>query len=115
MIRFVDPSVAIQDTPNEATPVTVNLLDHRTGATMLGLPRRTFRAGLRSLMWDNWRNWPISPTRTLYAVTGFTIACLLTVPSRAPEGLDLSCRDHRLLGCHDQRLFSISTGCQGAR
>ncbi|MEU8891106.1 cyclase family protein [Streptomyces sp. NPDC048442] len=37
MTRYIDLSVATQDSPSEATRVKVDLLDHRTGATVLGL------------------------------------------------------------------------------
>ncbi|GGZ97203.1 cyclase family protein [Streptomyces echinoruber] len=42
MRRFLDLSVATRSTPSEATPVTVELLDHRTGATVLGLSPEDF-------------------------------------------------------------------------
>lgn len=44
--RFVDLSVATQHTPSEATPVVVELLDHVTGATVLGLSPEDFPDGM---------------------------------------------------------------------
>ncbi|MGK5627233.1 cyclase family protein [Streptomyces sp. URMC 123] len=44
--RFIDLSVATRDTPSEATRVTVDLLDHRTGATVLGLLPEDFPDGM---------------------------------------------------------------------
>ncbi|MFI0421584.1 cyclase family protein [Spongiactinospora sp. 9N601] len=46
MKRFYDLSVATQSTPSEATPVTVELLDHRTGAIVLGLNPDDFPDGM---------------------------------------------------------------------
>ncbi|WP_438486773.1 cyclase family protein [Streptomyces sp. S186] len=46
MTRFIDLSVATRSTPSEATPVTVELLDHRTGATVLGLAPEDFPDGM---------------------------------------------------------------------
>ncbi|MEV4217505.1 MULTISPECIES: cyclase family protein [unclassified Nonomuraea] len=46
MKRFYDLSVATRDTPSEATPVTVDLLDHRTGAIVLGLSPEDFPDGM---------------------------------------------------------------------
>ncbi|WP_188190203.1 cyclase family protein [Nonomuraea sp. SYSU D8015] len=46
MKRFYDLSVATQSTPSEATPVTVDLLDHRTGAIVLGLTPEDFPDGM---------------------------------------------------------------------
>ncbi|MFI6350046.1 cyclase family protein [Streptomyces sp. NPDC050560] len=46
MRRFLDLSFATRDTPSEATPVTVDLLDHRTGATVLGLTPDDFPDGM---------------------------------------------------------------------
>jgi kynurenine formamidase len=42
MTRFIDLSVATRHTPSEATPVTIDLLDHRTGAVVLGLKPEDF-------------------------------------------------------------------------
>nr|WP_206441968.1 cyclase family protein [Streptomyces boncukensis] len=39
-------SLATRDTPSEATPVTVELLDHVTGATVLGLTPEDFPDGM---------------------------------------------------------------------
>ncbi|MFF0384960.1 cyclase family protein [Streptomyces sp. NPDC004286] len=44
--EFIDLSVAVRSTPSEATPVTVELLDHRTGATVLGLSPEDFPDGM---------------------------------------------------------------------
>jgi kynurenine formamidase len=46
MTRYVDLSVATTHTPSEATPVVVDLLDHRTGATVLGLAPEDFPDGM---------------------------------------------------------------------
>ncbi|MEU3711097.1 cyclase family protein [Streptomyces catenulae] len=46
MTRLIDLSVATRSTPSEATPVTVELLDHRTGATVLGLAPEDFPDGM---------------------------------------------------------------------
>ncbi|NGO70285.1 cyclase family protein [Streptomyces boncukensis] len=46
MKRLVDLSLATRDTPSEATPVTVELLDHVTGATVLGLTPEDFPDGM---------------------------------------------------------------------
>ncbi|EFL22662.1 putative cyclase [Streptomyces himastatinicus ATCC 53653] len=46
MTRLVDLSVVTRDTPSEATDVTVDLLDHRTGATVLGLSPEDFPDGM---------------------------------------------------------------------
>ncbi|MFJ8933009.1 MULTISPECIES: cyclase family protein [unclassified Streptomyces] len=46
MTRLVDLSVVTRHTPSEATPVTVELLDHRTGATVLGLAPEDFPDGM---------------------------------------------------------------------
>ncbi|MGW3135060.1 cyclase family protein [Streptomyces sp. NPDC001139] len=46
MTNFIDLSVATCDTPSEATPVVVELLDHRTGATVLGLTPEDFPDGI---------------------------------------------------------------------
>ena len=46
MTRLVDLSVVTRHTPSEATPVTVELLDHRTGATVLGLSPEDFPDGM---------------------------------------------------------------------
>jgi kynurenine formamidase len=42
MTTFIDLSVATRHTPSEATPVTIDLLDHRTGAVVLGLKPEDF-------------------------------------------------------------------------
>lgn len=42
MTRLIDLSVALRDAPSEATPVKIDLLDHRTGATVLGLTPEDF-------------------------------------------------------------------------
>jgi kynurenine formamidase len=44
--RLVDLSVPIEDTSSEATPVKVDLLDHRAGATVLGLTPEDFPDGM---------------------------------------------------------------------
>lgn len=44
--RLIDLSVVTQHTPSEATPVQVSLLDHRTGATVLGLSPADFPGGM---------------------------------------------------------------------
>ncbi|MFF8865166.1 cyclase family protein [Streptomyces sp. NPDC015139] len=46
MRRLVDLSVVTRHTPSEATPVTVELLDHVTGATVLGLTPEDFPDGM---------------------------------------------------------------------
>jgi kynurenine formamidase len=46
MPTFIDLSVSTQSTPSEATPVSVELLDHRTGATVLGLSPEDFPDGM---------------------------------------------------------------------
>ncbi|UNO43001.1 cyclase family protein [Streptomyces sp. MST-110588] len=46
MTRLIDLSVVTRHTPSEATPVTVDLLDHRTGATVLGLSPQDFPGGM---------------------------------------------------------------------
>ncbi|GGL70697.1 hypothetical protein GCM10010129_12750 [Streptomyces fumigatiscleroticus] len=46
MTRLIDLSVVTRHTPSEATPVTVELLDHRTGATVLGLTPEDFPDGM---------------------------------------------------------------------
>ncbi|MCK7625838.1 cyclase family protein [Streptomyces sp. RS10V-4] len=46
MTRLLDLSVVTRHTPSEATPVTVDLLDHRTGATVLGLTPEDFPGGM---------------------------------------------------------------------
>ncbi|QEU89968.1 cyclase family protein [Streptomyces kanamyceticus] len=46
MTRLIDLSVTTRSTPSEATPVTVDLLDHRTGATVLGLTPEDFPDGM---------------------------------------------------------------------
>ncbi|MEU5213932.1 cyclase family protein [Streptomyces sp. NPDC020742] len=46
MTRLIDLSVVTRHTPSEATPVTVDLLDHRTGATVLGLSPEDFPDGM---------------------------------------------------------------------
>lgn len=46
MTRLVDLSVVVADTPSEATPVEVDVLDHRTGATVLGLSPDDFPDGM---------------------------------------------------------------------
>nr|AAG30196.1 cyclase [Streptomyces sp. R1128] len=43
---FLDLSFATRDTPSEATPVVVDLLDHVTGATVLGLSPEDFPDGM---------------------------------------------------------------------
>ncbi|KAA2262594.1 cyclase family protein [Solihabitans fulvus] len=42
MTRLVDLSVVLRDTPSEATPVKIDLLGHREGATVLGLSPEDF-------------------------------------------------------------------------
>lgn len=44
--HIIDLSVAIQSTPSEATPVTIEILDHRTGAKVLGLAPEDFPDGM---------------------------------------------------------------------
>ncbi|MCF3145196.1 cyclase family protein [Streptomyces platensis] len=46
MSRIVDLSVVTRHTPSEATPVVVELLDHVTGATVLGLSPEDFPDGM---------------------------------------------------------------------
>jgi kynurenine formamidase len=46
MTRLVDLSVVTHDTPSEATPVKVDLLDHRSGAVVLGLTPEDFPGGM---------------------------------------------------------------------
>jgi len=46
MTRLIDLSVATRSTPSEATPVVIELLDHRTGATVLGLGPDDFPGGM---------------------------------------------------------------------
>jgi kynurenine formamidase len=43
---LIDLSVATQHTASEATPVIIDLLDHRTGATVLGLTPEDFPDGM---------------------------------------------------------------------
>jgi kynurenine formamidase len=43
---LVDLSVATRHTPSEATPVTIDLLDHRAGASVLGLTPEDFPGGM---------------------------------------------------------------------
>lgn len=44
--RLIDLSVVTGPTPSEATPVEISLLDHRTGATVLGLAPEDFPGGM---------------------------------------------------------------------
>ncbi len=44
--RLIDLSVVTSHTPSEATPVEISLLDHRTGATVLGLTPGDFPGGM---------------------------------------------------------------------
>jgi len=46
MTRLVDLSVVLHDTPSEATPVKVDVLGHREGATVLGLAPKDFPGGM---------------------------------------------------------------------
>ncbi|TWV57409.1 cyclase family protein [Streptomyces misionensis] len=46
MTRLFDLSVPLEDSPSEATPVKVDLLDHRTGAAVLGLAPDDFPGGM---------------------------------------------------------------------
>ncbi|EWC60660.1 putative cyclase [Actinokineospora spheciospongiae] len=46
MTRFIDLSVTTTDTPSEATPVKVDLLDHRAAAAVLGLRPEDFPGGM---------------------------------------------------------------------
>lgn len=46
MTVLIDLSVATRHTPSEATPVIIDLLDHRTGATVLGLTPDDFPGGM---------------------------------------------------------------------
>src|SRR5664279_5731401 len=46
MTRLIDLSVASRSPPSEATPVVIELLDHRTGATVLGLGPDDFPGGM---------------------------------------------------------------------
>ncbi|MEV6873180.1 cyclase family protein [Amycolatopsis sp. NPDC051128] len=46
MRRFIDLSVVTADSPSEATPVKIDLLDHRTGASVLGLSPADFPGGM---------------------------------------------------------------------
>ncbi|POM22833.1 Kynurenine formamidase [Actinomadura rubteroloni] len=46
MTRLIDLSVSTRDTPSEATPVKVDLLDHVAGATVLGLSPEDFPGGM---------------------------------------------------------------------
>ncbi|GAB3497685.1 cyclase family protein [Amycolatopsis cihanbeyliensis] len=46
MSQIIDLSVPTEDSPSEATPVTVEVLDHRTGATVLGLTPEDFPGGM---------------------------------------------------------------------
>ncbi|MCF3144593.1 cyclase family protein [Streptomyces platensis] len=46
MSRFIDLSVATQDTASEATPVTVEVLGHEAAATVLGLTPEDFPDGM---------------------------------------------------------------------
>ncbi|MGW3044870.1 cyclase family protein [Kitasatospora sp. NPDC001159] len=45
-LRLIDLSVIVQDTPSEATPVEVEVLDHETGAVVLGLGPDAFPDGM---------------------------------------------------------------------
>ncbi|MEW9532356.1 cyclase family protein [Microbispora sp. NPDC049125] len=44
--RLIDLSVVTRSTPSEATPVEISLLDHRAGATVLGLSPADFPGGM---------------------------------------------------------------------
>ncbi|QBS39331.1 cyclase family protein [Nocardia sp. CS682] len=46
MTRLIDLSVVVRDAPSEATPVKIDLLDHRSGATVLGLAPEDFPDGM---------------------------------------------------------------------
>lgn len=46
MRKLVDLSVPTRHTPSEATPVTMTLLDHRAGASVLGLTPEDFPDGM---------------------------------------------------------------------
>ncbi|MFI9402178.1 cyclase family protein [Nocardia sp. NPDC052316] len=46
MTHLIDLSVVLRDAPSEATPVKIDLLDHRSGATVLGLAPEDFPDGM---------------------------------------------------------------------